>query len=482
MEKKKDYSLLKIVLIPLLIYMVLTWFIPTGSFSGSEFIKGEVTSLGIYGLFTSPLYSFAILVQNVFLILCIGGFYGVLNKTGAYQRVIEFLAKDYKEALLIITVVIFALLSSLFGSTMFVKLQESSPLLFSGSMLAFILLPFFISVLVKAGYSRVSSMAATIGATLVGIVASTSSNLPLYKIFQFNFDSKVYVIYNAILLGLLMFLLCMFIITKDKKETNKKELVKDIPLYEVSRGKKNSAAPLVIILISVLLLVIVGGYDWNFSYDFKGFTNFHELVTGFELFKINIFTRIFGNFSGLGSFTVFDISALLIISSLLIAWVYGVKIDETIESFKNGAKEMLLPSIYIVLASVVFTQSLMNSGGTIFMTIINPILKLFKEFNVFTGTLTGILGSCFYSDPLYFVNGLYGIISTFDSTKLPLILTVFQSSFGIMMFVLPVSILLIGGLKFLSVSYKEWIKYIWKFLLQVFVISIIGNIILSMII
>ena len=51
-----------------------------------------------------------------------------------------------------------------------------------------------------------------------------------------------------------------------------------------------------------------------------------------------------------------------------------------------------------------------------------------------------------------------------------------------MMFVLPVSVLLIGGLKYLNVSYKEWIKYIWIFLLQVFVISTIGNIILSMII
>ena len=142
---------------------------------------------------------------------------------------------------------------------------------------------------------------------------------------------------------------------------------------------------------------------------------------------------------------------------------------------------MLLPSIYVVLASVIFTQMLI-ANGNISMTLISPILKLFKDFNVFTGTLAGIVGSFFYNDSLYMINGLYGIINTFDATRLPLIVNVFQSTFGIMMFVLPVSILLVGTLKFLNVSYKEWIKYIWIFLLQVFAISVIGNVILSMII
>ena len=253
-------------------------------------------------------------------------------------------------------------------------------------------------------------------------------------------------------------------------------------MYEVSRSKKKSIVPLIIILVVVLLLIIIGGYDWEFSYNIQVFAKFHEMITNFQLFKINIFTRIFGDFSGLGTFTVFDISALLIISSIVIAWVYGVKMSDFVDSFKNGANEMLLPSVYIVLASVVFTQSLMSNGGTIFITIINPVLKLFKEFNVFTGTITGILGSCFYSDPLYFVNGLYGIILSYDSAKLALILSVFQSAFGVMMFVLPVSVMVIGGLKFLTVSYKEWIKYIWKFILQLFIISVIGNVILSMIV
>lgn len=464
MDKKKEYSLLKIVLIPLLVYLVLTWFIPTGSFSGGEFVKGEVSSLGLYGLFSAPVYSFAVFAQYIILILCVGGFYGVLNKTGAYQSIVDSISKKNKTCLLIFSVILFALLSSLFGET----------------MLVFILLPFFISVLCKAGYDKVSSMAATIGSTLIGMVASTSGNLAIYKNY-FNLEPKSFILYNIILLIILMFLLCMFIITKDKKEKGRKELIKDIPLYESVRGNKKSVVPLVIVLVISVLLIVLGGYNWFYSYGVKLFTELHEKITGIELFKVSIFPRIFGNFSEIGYFSNYDISAVLVISSVVISWLYSIKFNEFIDSFKKGAKEMLLPGVYVILASIIFAQ-VVTASGNISITISNSILKLFKDFNVFSGTLAGIAGSFFYNDFLYLMNGLYGIVSTYEVGNMPFILSVFQSTFGVMMFVLPVSVLLIGGLKYLNISYKEWIKYIWKFLLQVFVISVIGNIILSMII
>ena len=143
---------------------------------------------------------------------------------------------------------------------------------------------------------------------------------------------------------------------------------------------------------------------------------------------------------------------------------------------------MLLPGIYVVFASVVFSQIVTSNAGNISLTISHFILGLFKDFNILTGSLTGIVGSFFYNDYLYLMNGLYGTISLYNNSMMPFILAVFQSMFGVMMFILPVSITLIGGLKYLNISYKEWIKYIWKFLVQIFIVSIIGCIILSMIV
>ena len=51
-----------------------------------------------------------------------------------------------------------------------------------------------------------------------------------------------------------------------------------------------------------------------------------------------------------------------------------------------------------------------------------------------------------------------------------------------MMMILPVSMSLIFGLKFLGISYKEWLKFMWKFLVQLFAIIIIGSVILNMIV
>lgn len=475
MKKKKDYLLL-IVLIPLFIYMLLTMFVPVGGFASGEFVKGEISSLGLYGLFSTTVSGFSILAQNIIFLLCVGGFYGVLNKTGAYQSLVDSISNENKKVLLIITVIVFALISSLFGGTMFVFSASSS--LFGGAMVAFLLFPFFVTVLVKAGYSKVSSIAATIGSSLIGTIASTTGNLGFLKNYL-NMDPKIYILYNVIMLIILIFLLCMFIIIKDGKETGKKDAVKDVPLYEVSKDNKKSMAPLIFILVFAFFIIVIGGYNWEVSYGAKIFNEIHTKILGIEISKTSVFGWLLGNFSEIGSFSLNDVTALIIIMSLIVVWVYSVK--DSFDSFINGAKEMLIPSVYIVLASVIFTQVL-TTDGSIYATIINPIIKLSKDFNVFTGTLAGVVGSFFFNDSLYLINGLYGIISTFDVAKLPLIINVFQSTFGVMMFVLPVSILLIGGLKYLNVSYKEWIKYIWIFILQVFAISIIGNVILSMII
>lgn len=464
-KEKKKYSLLKVIGIAFLLYVVLTWFIPTGTFSSGQFSKGEVTPLGLYGLFSAPVYSFAVFAQYIVLILCVGGFYGVLNKTGVYQKIVEWFASKDKVKFLIASIVIFSLVTSVFGETMII----------------FVLLPFFVAVLMKMGYSKLDSLAGTVGGSFIGMVASVCGNLAIYKNY-FGLEPKVFILFNIIMLIILIFLLSMFILSKGKKEDRKNTKNEAIPLFESVKGGKKSSLPLIIVLIIVLLLLILGLYNWYYSFNVEVFNKLHEKIIGTQLFGIDIISKIFGNISEIGYFSNYDVSAILVIASFIVSWIYSIKFDEFIDSFKNGAKEVLIPAVYVILASVIFSQVVTSSGGNISLTISNFILGLAKDFNIFTGCLTGILGSFFYNDYLYFINGLYGIVSLYNADMMPFILTVFQSMFGLMMFILPVSIVLIGGLKYLNVSYKEWIKYIWKFLIQIFIISIIGSIILSMIV
>ena len=234
--------------------------------------------------------------------------------------------------------------------------------------------------------------------------------------------------------------------------------------------------------IIFILLSILGLFNWYYAFNISLFNDIHEKLLGIQLFNTNIISRLFGNLSEIGYFNNYDLSAILFIGSCLIAWVYSIKFNDFIDSFKKGVHSIFIPGVYVIFASVIFSQVVTASSGNISLTISNYILGLSNDFNIITGTFTGIIGSFFYNDYLYFMNGLYGIISLFNANMMPFILSVFQSIFGIMMFILPVSITLVYGLSFLNVSYKEWLKYIWKFVVQVFLIVIIGCIILSMIV
>ncbi|MBP3920304.1 MAG: hypothetical protein J6D28_01935 [Bacilli bacterium] len=462
--EKKSYELLKIIGITFLFFVILTWFIPTGSFSGGEFVKGDVSPIGLYGIFSSPVYSFAVFAQYFVLLLCVGGFYGILNKTHVYQRIVAFFGKCNKTKFLIATILINALITSLFGETMVIV----------------ILLPFFITVLLRLGYDKITSVASTIGASLIGGIASIFGNLAIYKNY-FKLEGNTGFIINIIMFIIIVFLFIMYVLGNLKKSGTKVEKI-EIPLFVDKKDNKKSVVPLCIILGLIILLIILGLYNWHYAFGLDIFNTLHEKLTTIELFGMPIISRIFGNFSEVGYFSNYDLSALLVLGSCLIAWIYGIKLGDAIDSFRDGVKKMLLPATYVVLASTIFSCIVTANSGNISLTISNFILGLSSDFNVLTGSLSALSGSLFYNDYLYFMNGLYGIISLYNTNMMPVILFVFQSMFGLMMFVLPVSITLIYGLKYLNVSYVEWIKYIWKFLLQIFLICIIGSIIFGMLI
>ena len=156
----KKYDLLKVLGISLLITFFLSWVIPAGTFSSGSFVSSEATNpLGLYDLFKIPVYVINRFVQYVLLFLAIGGFYGVLNKSGVYSKIVEDVVGKYKtkrKTFLIISIVLFSLLSSVLGL----------------SNVILILVPFFVTVLLKLEFSKINSLAATIGAMLVGQIGS----------------------------------------------------------------------------------------------------------------------------------------------------------------------------------------------------------------------------------------------------------------------------------------------------------------------
>lgn len=478
-EKNSKYGLLKVLVITFLIFAVLTWIVPTGSYNGSTFTGGETDPVGLYGLFINPLYSFGIFVQYIVVFLAIGGLYGVLNKTGAYSKIIEGVAKKFekkKKLFLIISIVLFASLSSLIGS----------------QVTLFIFVPFVIALLMTLGYDKITSLAGTVGAILIGITGSIYGNSVVYKSF-IGINANNGIIYRLIFFAIVTTLYILFVIKstknlklekteevdKQKKgrkkkndaiELEKQEEVKkiDIPLY-VKKDENKSIVPLAIILGLLTMIVFVGMFNWYYTFEIKFFDNIYESIMSFEVGGIAIFAKIFGDLPQIGYFGNYDLAAILLIASAIIGWVYGNKLNEFIDGFVKGCKEMLLPAIYVMFASIIFAV-MVNSNGNISATISNFLFGLSKELNVLIISLVGFVGGFFFNDFPYLLNGIYGVLADFDSIVYPIIVVVLNAAYGIAMFILPVSITLIAGLKYMNVSYKDWVKYIWKFLTVVFVI------------
>ena len=80
----KKNNILKVLGLSFLVLVVLTWIIPAGSYASGSYEKVGTVPLGLFDLVRVPLLSITNLMQYALLTLVVGGFYGVLNKTGVY--------------------------------------------------------------------------------------------------------------------------------------------------------------------------------------------------------------------------------------------------------------------------------------------------------------------------------------------------------------------------------------------------------------
>ena len=144
---------------------------------------------------------------------------------------------------------------------------------------------------------------------------------------------------------------------------------------------------------------------------------------------------------------------------------------------------MLVPAFYAVIANIVFaTLYRFQSSANIYYTIVNFLMTTFSSLKTIMVGLSSFIGGIFYNDTSSLAVTLATPITTFvtDTTMYSLYGMMIQVLHGIVMMIIPTSILLVAGLSYMKISYKEWFKYIWKYLLEVLVIGIIIFIIVAM--
>ena len=414
----KKHNALKVVGITLLVFALLTWILPCATY------QTEYTEVGRYQVGLFDLLSYQSTVLGYFgyvtlFILVVGGFYGVLYKTGAYRTMLDSLCKKFKgkEAVcLIVIMALFAILTS-----------------FAGLQLALIMLfPFVISLVLMMGYNKLAAVAVTAGSVAVGLMGTTFSYNTTQVLQQYLSVEITDLIWAKVILLVLGIVLLAFSVFKfGKKNSTKKCEDKDDFIPEAVKSKdKKKVWPLVVILDLILLVTILGFISWNTAFSISLFDDVTTSVTEFELFGFPIFGKILGAVQAFGNWSLLELITIMLLAIIILKFVYKIKWDDVFDGFAKGAKKALLPTLIVIL---IYTCLVLTTYDPYQLVIYKFILGLTKGFNIFTAGLVVLLSSIFNGDPLY---AFYSVLPYFvsvvtDTNNYQLVAVIFQAIYGI---------------------------------------------------
>ena len=484
----KKHTLFKSILIVLLAFVICSFIFPT---SEGTVIGENLNRIGIYNIFNAIFIAFKIFLPYAIYLISVAGLYMVLNKTDVYQNIVNRLSKSLKKKktfFLILVTILFSVISSVtnFG------------------IILFIIIPLIISILIKLNYDKFICFCSTFGAIIVGIVGSTIGyninhniiNIVNNGIKDTNSLLTVYdnIYIKIILLIISTTLLIIYMLSHIKKVNNnkvKKEEVNDKLLVEKDNlEKRGITLPLIFISI-ILALITLTSIIWG-VYKIDIFTKFYEWLNNAKVYNFEIFKNIFGGSLASGELNGFhefgfiyysdtnlllsDLSILIILSTFIISFIYKLKLSEIFTSFKDGIKKVGNASFLIVFAFSIFLLSF-------YVPILNSLIILTADsFNIITSVLTFVVASILNIDIALFGNNLVNYVTILSGTSVSKIIEILvQTIYGFTMFFAPTSVLLILGLNYLDIKYSSWLKFIFKFLIQLFILILVVLLILVII-
>lgn len=447
----KKYNVYKIISISVIITILLSFLIPSTTFdSYGNASTGNINPISLIDTFANGITSFSVFLSTFVFILCVGIFYGVLIKTGKYETVINNTAykfKDKKSVFVIISTLIVGIMSAIIGNYF--------------AMLIFV--PAFIGILRKLGYDKFTSILATIGSIILGstgLLYATYANQILGSTVTDNILFKV-IISLVSLISIIIFILVF----------KKPEEVK----LEKQEAKK--CAHISIIFDIILVLLILGMVPWNGYFGFEGFNTFNESLLEFKIFGVSPYKAFIGStMAPFGSFTLFDLSVILLIASIVVALANRTKLNDYMETLAISLKRTLPYALIVVFVNIVLVN-IYSSG--LFYTLVINITKLTDK--LFAGSLISALASLAYPDHMYASQFTLSTVATAitDEKFLVLLAVIFQAIYSLFLLVSPTSVLILLGLQYTNTSYKEWIKYIGRYFLILFAVLFIALMIIS---
>lgn len=497
----KKYSLLKAISIVTIVFMLVTWFVPISSVVDKTFVSSGYAPMGLFDILLLPFRFFSWdnsfrvinevtnLVQNntivissvntVLALLSIGIFYRVVNKTGAYGKLVEDVVKKVKNnssIFIIGSIVMFSLLSSLTGLT----------------LLLFMLVPFFVTILLKLGLPKIKVLATTILPILIGRACSITA----WDVTGVN-NTFIGVAWNdnilvkVILLMIFILILTSYVLlghqsednTKNKK--NKKNNILEDPMYDSLVQEEKNYAPIIALTSVFFIIMSFCMYNWYYTFNSTAVTEGFATINSNTISGYPFVSNILGIMEPFGYWSGLTMSAVLLLLSGLIAFIYSLSFDDVIDSIKEGIKGMGRVVGYVVLASLITVfinnvEFVKGDNANAFYTIADFVNKNISFETIPFSTIVSAIYGIFlndYSLVMYQASDYLG--NFFSGSSLSLSALCFQTIYGVISIITPTSMFLVAGLSYLDIPYKKWLSYIWKLFLILFILAFLILLIVS---
>ncbi|MGM9926740.1 MAG: YfcC family protein [Bacillus sp. (in: firmicutes)] len=404
-------------------------------------------------------------IDVAFFILIIGGFLGVVTKTGALDAGVAAIVNRLqgKELTLIpVLMFIFSL-----GGTSYGMAEEALAFyaLITATMMAVGFDPIVgaATVLLGAGCGTLGS---TVNPFATGVAAASARAAGV------DVNQGIFIIIGSLLWLLTLAIAIFFVMSyaKKVKKDPSRTLLSQAELANAKEAHGHASGETVeltgkrkwvLILFGIsFAIMIIGVVPWE-DFGFTFFVDYTGFLTG----------------SPLGTWSFPELAAWFAVMAILIGVIYRLSEKDLVDSFIVGAADMV--GVALILGISRGISFIMSNSGL-------DLVILDKA----SAVLSGISGIAFISMAYIIYIGLSFLIpstSGLATVSVPIfaplsktlglspevMIMAFSAGSGIVNLFTPTSGVVMGGLSIAKVDYGTWLKFVWKLLLVIFVASIV---------
>ncbi|WP_217543991.1 YfcC family protein [Vibrio metschnikovii] len=425
---------------------LLTWIVPAGQYErtmnaelGKEvpiagtYAPTEGNPQGVIDVLLAPIDGFydhttyeAAAIDVSLFILIIGGFLGLVTKTGAIDAGIERVTSRLQGREELMIPILMALFAA--GGTIYGMAEESLPFY---TLLVPVMMAARFDPVVAAATVLLGAGIGTLGSTInpfATVIAANAAGIP--------FTDGIFLRLAILLVGWIICVMYVMRYAKMVRSDQSKSIVYD--KYEENQAH----------------------FLGNRSGESLVFTTTRKIILA--IFALSFAVMIYG--VSVAGWWMAEISAMFLGATILIGLVARMSEEEFTTSFIDGARDLLgvaliigiARGIVVVMDRGMITDTILNSAehivtGLSSVMFINVMywLEILLSFLVPSSSGLAVL-----------TMPIMAPLADFAGVSRDLVVTAYQSASGIVNLVTPTSAVVMGGLAIARVPYVRWIKWV----------------------